>query len=98
MSGEERREKIINTLKSSESPVSGSKLAKTAGVSRQVIVQDIALLRAKNYDIASTPKGYCLRDQDKCERIFKIYNDPEEEERELQLYVDQGGFVKDVFV
>ena len=98
MSGEERREKIINTLKSSESPMSGSGLAKILGVSRQVIVQDIALLRAKDYDIYSTNKGYCLSDQNKCKRIFKIYNRPEEEEKELQLYVDQGGYVKDVFV
>ena len=98
MSGEERREKIISTLKNSETPVSGSGLAKILGVSRQVIVQDIALLRAKNYDIDSTNKGYVLRNQNQCERIFKIYNRPEEEEKELQLYVDQGGFVKDVFV
>lgn len=98
MSGEKRREKIISTLKNSENPVSGSGLAKILGVSRQVIVQDIALLRAKNYDIDSTNKGYVLRNQNQCERIFKIYNRPEEEEKELQLYVDQGGFVKDVFV
>lgn len=98
MSGEERREKIISTLKNSDSPVSGSGLAKTLGVSRQVIVQDIALLRAKNIIIDSTPKGYCLRNQDKHERIFKIYNRPEEVEKELQLFVDQGGFIKDVFV
>lgn len=98
MSGEERREKIISTLKSSAEPVSGTGLAKELGVSRQVIVQDIALLRAKNYDIYSTNKGYGLREKDEHERIFKIYNRPEEVEKELQLFVDQGGFVKDVFV
>lgn len=98
MSGEERREKIISTLKNSEEAISGSGLAKILGVSRQVIVQDIALLRAKDINIESTNKGYYLKNQDKHERIFKIYNRPEEVEKELQLFVDQGGFVKDVFV
>ena len=54
MTGEERRQTIINLLKNSHQPVSGTSLAKTLQVSRQVIVQDIALLRAKNIDIQST--------------------------------------------
>ena len=47
MNGEERRKKILNILSSAKSPVAGVKLAKDLDVSRQVIVQDIALLRAK---------------------------------------------------
>lgn len=46
MNGDERRNKIINILSSSKSPVAGVALAKELDVSRQVIVQDIALLRA----------------------------------------------------
>lgn len=56
----ERREQIIKILEQSEVPVSGTELAKRLSVSRQVIVQDIALLRAVNKNILSTNKGYIL--------------------------------------
>ena len=46
MTGLERRQKIIRMIQESETPVSGKELAKTCDVSRQVIVQDIALIRA----------------------------------------------------
>ena len=99
MSGEERREKIINTLKSSESPISGSELAKILGVSRQVIVQDIALLRAEGQKITSTNTGYIL-DEPLAEvsRVFKVQHSEEEVEEELKLIVDYGGEVRDVFI
>ena len=54
MNGDERRKKIINILSSSKSPVAGVALAKELDVSRQVIVQDIALLRANGAAIFST--------------------------------------------
>ena len=60
MDGNKRRQAIIDILKNSLQPVSGTYLAKTLQVSRQVIVQDIALLRAGDYDIYSTHKGYVL--------------------------------------
>ena len=53
MDGNKRRQAIIDILKNSLQPVSGTYLAKTLQVSRQVIVQDIALLRAGDYDIYS---------------------------------------------
>ena len=58
MTGEERRNEIIRTIKDSIKPIAGSKLADKYEVSRQVIVQDIALLRAAGYDILSTNRGY----------------------------------------
>ena len=58
--GDIRREKIIEIMSNQKEPVSGSDLAKKFGVSRQVIVQDIALLRATNKNILSTNKGYFL--------------------------------------
>lgn len=60
MTGEERRAGIITTIKESTTPISGAALAKKYEVSRQVIVQDIALLRAAHNEIYSTPKGYML--------------------------------------
>ena len=60
MNGDERRKKIINILSSSKSPVAGVALAKELDVSRQVIVQDIALLRANGAAIFSTNRGYLI--------------------------------------
>ena len=75
MDGNKRRQAIIDILKNSLQPVSGTYLAKTLQVSRQVIVQDIALLRAGDYDIYSTHKGYVLNTQKVCKRIFKVHHD-----------------------
>ena len=58
MDGEKRRQQIMEILNQETAPVSGTELAKRAGVSRQVVVQDIALLRAENKEIMSTNKGY----------------------------------------
>ena len=58
--GNSRREQLVNILKTSARPVSGSALSKELGVSRQVIVQDIALLRASNVEVFATPRGYVL--------------------------------------
>ena len=80
MDGNKRRQAIIDILKNSLQPVSGTYLAKTLQVSRQVIVQDIALLRAGDYDIYSTHKGYVLNTQKVCKRIFKVHHDDNEVE------------------
>lgn len=63
MEGKERREKILEMLETAEEPISGGELAKKLSVSRQVIVQDIALLRAVNKNILSTARGYLLYQQ-----------------------------------
>ena len=57
---EEREKKILEILRDSETLVSGTYLAELFDVSRQVIVQDIAILKAKNIDIISTNRGYRL--------------------------------------
>ena len=61
--GEARREQLLQMLRDSTAPIPGSALARSLGVSRQVIVQDIALLRAVNKDILATTKGYVLYSQ-----------------------------------
>lgn len=60
MTGEERRQSIIKNIREAKAPISGTALAKMHQVSRQIIVQDIAILRASDYEIYSTPKGYVL--------------------------------------
>lgn len=98
MKGEERRMMIYQTLKTSGSPVSGRNFARQFGVSRQVIVQDVALLRAEGNDIVSTSSGYLLSEHFKASRVFKVHHTSEEIEKELNAIVDLGGKVKDVFV
>ena len=98
MSGSERRKEIIKILSSEGKAVSGKALANWLEVSRQVIVQDIALLRASNHDIVSTHKGYVLKDKDHISRVFKVKHSEEKMLDELNLIVDCGGKVEDVFV
>ena len=68
--GEERREHIIQLLTQTKKPISGTELARQMKVSRQVIVQDIALLRASNRNILSTNKGY-LYDRADEKKVFR---------------------------
>lgn len=98
MTGSDRRQEILKNIKESDRPVSGSKLAKDYEVSRQVIVQDIALLRASGYDIISTNRGYVLEGQTCAERVFKVRHTDEQLETELCTIVDLGGQVKNVMV
>ena len=99
MNGEIRRSEILQKLQNSGRAISGSALAKTFGVSRQVIVQDIALLRAQGIHITPTNRGYLLeRSTGRATRVFKVIHTEEEVEDELTRIVDLGGTIKDVFI
>ncbi len=98
MNAIERRDKIKELLRESPTPLSGSHLAHALNVSRQVIVTDIAILRAAGENVESTPQGYRLAGERMCERIFKVHHTSEQSEQELNLFVDCGATVKDVFV
>lgn len=102
MEGDERRRAIIDMLHREKAPVSGAELAGRLGVSRQAIVQDIALLRATDKNILSTNKGYILfdsgREENRKKRIYKVKHKDEEILDELCAIVDMGGKVRDVVV
>ncbi len=98
MNGEVRREELLRILNVSKAPVSGTALAEKLKVTRQVIVQDVALLRANGKDIVSTTRGYVLSEKGEYTRIFKLIHTDDDAEDELQSIVDLGGRVKDVFV
>ena len=98
MSGEERRGKIIQALKNSDKAVSATTLAKEFDVSRQVIVQDVALLRANGKNIFSTNREYLIQEDEETTRVFKVQHEDDEVEKELTTIVDLGGTVEDVFV
>ncbi len=94
---EERRREIVARL-SGGSAVSGSKLSEALGASRQIIVQDIAVLRAEGYDIISTHSGYVMKSNPNFERVFKVRHTSAETEDELLSIVRLGGTISDVFV
>ncbi len=98
MKSEERRKQLIDILYSSPEPVSGGALSKKLHVSRQIIVQDISLLRANGVSIFSTNKGYLLQEERKYSRVFKVYHTDDQVEEELNAIVDAGGQIRDVFV
>lgn len=98
MTGSERRDAIVSRIRNSEIPVSGRELAAQFDVSRQVIVQDIALIRASGYNIISTNRGYIINEPRSVRRTFKVRHTDAQLEEELNAIVDLGGKVCDVTV
>ncbi|MCI8525793.1 MAG: transcription repressor NadR [Oscillospiraceae bacterium] len=101
MNGVQRREQIAALL-SSRKPLTGTELARQLGVSRQVIVQDVALMRAEDKNILSTNKGYLLYHSSDCDgscrRVFYVRHTTEQVRDELLCIVELGGRVLDVSV
>ncbi|MCK9444691.1 MAG: transcription repressor NadR [Tissierellaceae bacterium] len=102
MDANERREEIIRTLKMAQGPIKGTDLSEKLKVSRQVIVQDIAILRAKGEDILATPQGYIIPKPFKGKAITRtiacVHQSNKEIEDELKTIVDLGGRIIDVIV
>lgn len=100
MEGTKRREQLMKILNEQTEPVSGGELSRLLGVSRQVIVQDITLLRATGSTIFSTTKGYLIlhSDEPRVKRIFKVRHTTDQIEDELCTFVDNGGKILDVVV
>lgn len=102
MSAAERREEILNILKYSSEAISGTNLSEKLNVSRQIIVGDVALLRATGVDIISTPRGYILNNKennDDC--VIKTIACKHSEdciEDELNTIVDEGASVINVII
>ncbi len=100
MEGSKRREQLIKIIKENGDPISGGELSRMLGVSRQVIVQDIALLRAADINIIATTRGYLLvqSESSMVKKIFKVKHTNEQIEDELCTIVDNGGKILDVLV
>lgn len=100
-SGLERREFILDLLKKNQEPLKAAYLAELTGVSRQVIVQDISLLRAKKEPVIATSQGYIYMKDSSFQgmrRVICSRHSAEETERELNLLVDLGVQILDVGV
>ena len=99
MEAAQRRAAILSKLEQADRPVSAAALAREFAVSRQIIVGDIALLRAGGVDIAATPRGYVLpRESAALIRTVACVHDREGMARELEIMVDNGCQVVDVVV
>ena len=99
MDGAQRRAEIARFLSCAKGPVSAAVLARNCSVSRQIIVSDVALLRAGGMDIAATPRGYVIqRSPAGLVRRVAVRHSGAEMAAELNAMVDQGCTVLDVIV
>ena len=99
MRAEERRQAILDILNQSGLPVSAASLARQFSVSRQIIVGDIALLRASGLEVSATPRGYVLpKSYQGLEYRVACLHAAEDMARELEIIVDNGCTVVDVVV
>ncbi|QIK68904.1 transcription repressor NadR [Erysipelothrix sp. HDW6C] len=100
MNGDQRRLEILQSLQLAESAISANQFARQFGVSRQVIVGDVALLRAQGHNINATGKGYIINHSNslKLERIIAVNHPPEQTRNELELLVSLGVIIRDVTV
>ena len=98
MTGADRRKQILSLMQNACQPLPGVVLGKETGVSRQVVVQDIALLRTEGYPIVSTTRGYYLDQPKQAVRLVKVYHTNEQMEDELSTIVNLGGSVLDVII
>ena len=99
MTAARRRDEILQALAGASGPVSAAALAARLGVSRQVVVGDVALLRAAGSPIVATPRGYVLEEQTHpCEKKIAVMHGRERLQEELYTIVDYGCTVVDVIV
>ncbi len=102
MDASARRKKIAELIAASATPLTGNELAGVVKVTRQVVVQDIALLRAGGSPIIATPSGYVILEHAVKGRALKVFacrhNSIEKAEEELMIMVENGGKVRDVII
>ena len=100
MNSKERREYILNKLVTDSEPQKGHILAAEIGVTRQVVVKDIAILRAEGKNIIATPEGYIIPSSydHRYKRLIAVCHRREDIEDELKTIVKYGATIEDVIV
>lgn len=100
--GEDRRKLLLQWLKESKQPITGSKLAENTNVSRQVIVQDISLLKAKGEPIIATSEGYIYfskeQESNRKQCVIACKHTKDETLDELLTIVEYGVLVRDITI
>lgn len=95
----ERRNQIMDLLTNSNNPIKGSELAKIYGVTRQIIVKDIAILRAAGKNIIATPDGYLYnKDSNKVRAVITVNHNADRTIEELKIVIKYGGIIEDVTI
>ena len=97
----DRRQALLKLLKEAPKALNGQSLAEHFHVTRQVIVQDIAILRADGAPILSTNRGYVYKQIDTnpyVHKLFKVKHEVEEISQELLAIVDNGGRVQNTLI
>lgn len=98
MKAADRRKQIIEYISAAKSAVSAGALSEKFGVSRQVIVQDIAILRANGHEVISTSRGYVLDGDGLATRVFKCRHTLDQLVDEAEIVISHGGRIEDVSV
>lgn len=99
MNSKKRREEIINLLINTNAPMKGTELASLFSVTRQIIVKDIAILRAEGKNVIATPDGYIYnKDIHKFKSIIAVNHDSSKTIDELEIVVKYGGIIEDVII
>lgn len=97
MTAAQRRTAIYKQLTTAQTPISATALAQQFSVTRQVVVGDIALLRAEGHSITATPRGYMIPAETGLRRTIACHHSGEDTQKELFAMVDCGCTV-DVIV
>ena len=99
MKADERRNSIIEMLIREKKAIKGTTLAESFNVTRQIIVKDIAILRAKGNNIIATPDGYMINDNSsRVKSVIAVNHNNEDVIKELEIVVKYGGIIEDVIV
>ena len=99
MNSIERRDNIVELLVKSNKPIKGTTIAEKYGVTRQIIVKDIAILRATGKNIIATPDGYIINRKDKnIKAIIAVSHTEDEMFNEMNSVIKYGGTIEDVIV
>lgn len=99
MKADERRNAIMGILMKEKRAIKGTTLAENFNVTRQIIVKDIAILRAKGNNIIATPDGYMINDDNsRVKSIIAVKHNDDEMFNEMEIVVKYGGIIEDVIV
>ena len=101
MTTEERRAEVLRRIQTADQPLTGTRLSRELGVSRQIIVGDVSILRAEGQKIFATPRGYIIPQEENQQYpmvSLVCCHSAEDMETELNIIIDNGGVVLDVIV
>lgn len=100
MNSKERRKYIEDLLRKTNTPHKGHVLSEELGVTRQIIVKDIAILRAEGKKIIATPEGYLISNEEKnlVKKVMAFSHKADDIEDELKTVVKFGGIIEDVII